>query len=179
MIIDIYVTTHQILISQLLSLLLAHGIISHVNVRSQSPYFWRHHSPTHPGFEVSPRMINTLLEVIIDRWIQIGMTDMGQLTVDGDDLRDKIVALVDALLVSWIFVEDTEGKTESMAEDEDEEEENRKQIKQARIERQPVRFPEAMPPKAPRKAHYSRLPLPRTASNRWQAKGNDRDMGRL
>ncbi|KAF8440183.1 hypothetical protein BGX38DRAFT_1206408 [Terfezia claveryi] len=153
MIID-YVTTHQILIAQLLSLLLAHGIISHVNVRSQSPYFWRHHSPTHPGFEVSPRMMDTLLEVIIDRWIQIGMTDMGQLTVDGDDLRDKIVALVDALLVSWIL--------------------NKEQIKQARIEREAVRFPEAKPSMAPGKVHHSRLPLPRTASDRWQANWNDR-----
>ncbi|KAF8424357.1 hypothetical protein EV426DRAFT_716977 [Tirmania nivea] len=170
MIPNIYITTHQVLTSQLLSLLLAHRIITHVNVRSRAPYFWRHLSDSRPGFEVPPAIMYNVLDVIVNRWFQIGMTDMGQLTLIGDELRDKIAALVDALLVQYIFGENTEVESNGM---DSEEEENEKNAKPAKIEKKPHRVPYPADTEAKRKQYKSRLPLPRTVRERWKGKAKD------
>lgn len=152
MISNLYITTHQALTSQLLSFLLAHEIILHVNVRSRSPYFWRHCTPTSPGFEFPPRMMDTLLEVIVDRWIGVGIIDMVNLTLVGDELRDRIVALVDSLLLPWVFglAPEKKLKDERCAED------LRGEAKQMKIEEEPRPIPTYRI-----RRHRSRLPLPR------------------
>jgi len=174
MIPHIYITTHQLLTSQLLSLLLAHGIISHVNVRSQAPYFWRHPSARQSGFKVPPQIVDSLINIIVDRWVRSGITNMGQLKLDGDELRDGIGTLVDAVLVPWISGEITEEIRNGIVEEEDEGENEEEEVtKYTRIERQPEEFPYPQPPAPPRKVYHSRLPLPRTALDRWNAKRKD------
>ena len=164
MIPSVYITTHQVLTSQLLSLLLAHNVISHKNFRSRSPYFWRHDNPPRPGFEIPEDIMDILLCAIVDTWIQNGLTDMGQLNLDGEELRDEIVKLVDKLLVQWIF-DETIG--------EEEKEEKVKELMQVCPEAEPQREPHPKVPIHTGKPHQSKLPVPRTGFHWWNVPGKD------
>ena len=106
------------------------------------------------------------------------MTDMGQLPVAGDDLRDRIEALVDVLLVDWLFGEGTGKEGIDIIQEVDEEEEegtgNEQETQHARINRE--RAGVANLPRPQGIAYHSRLPLPSTGSGHWRAKGKDRQL---